>query len=47
MIELAIIAARLDKGSAEVDCKVIFRCLVILIVINSVIVLEFFFELIK
>jgi hypothetical protein len=45
VIELAVIAARLDKGSAEVDSEVVFGCLVVLIVINSVVVLELFFEL--
>ena len=47
MIELAIIAARLNKGSAEVNRKMVFGCLVMLIVINSVVVLEFLFELTK
>jgi hypothetical protein len=45
VIELAVIAARLNKGSAEVNREVAFRCLVVLIVINSVVVLEFLFEL--
>jgi hypothetical protein len=45
VIELAVIAAHFDKSSAEANCEVVFRCLVVLIVINSVVVLECFFEL--
>jgi hypothetical protein len=45
VIKLAVIAARLNKGSVEVNREVVFRCLVVLIVINSVVVLELFFEL--
>jgi hypothetical protein len=45
VIELAVIAAHFDKGSAEVNCEVVFRCLVVLTVINSIVVLECLFEL--
>jgi hypothetical protein len=41
VIELAVIAARLNMGSAEVNREVVFRCLVVLIVINSVVVQSF------
>jgi hypothetical protein len=38
LIDLAVVAARLNKESAEVNRKVVFGCLVVLIVINNIVV---------